>query len=77
MMSSSKIVSQVSEMRILAAGAIRVRIDRVLRMADHDEYLGRRHYQLMPGDALDGQPQEVVTFAAAHWAPELLRYATN
>jgi len=71
-MSNGKIITQVGSIKVMAAGAIQFRLDRILRMADHDEYLGRRHYQLMPGDKLDGQPPEVVRVAAAHWAAEYL-----
>lgn len=71
-MSNGKIVTSVGSIEVLAAGAIRFRLDRVLRLADHDEFMDRHHYQLMPGDRLDGQPPEVVSVAAAHWSADLL-----
>lgn len=67
-MSEAKIITRVGSIQVMAAGAIRFRLDRVLRMADHDEFMDRHHYQIMPGDKLDGRPAEVVRFATAHWA---------
>jgi hypothetical protein len=71
-MGNGEIITLVTGLQIMAAGVIRVRLDRVLRMGGRDERLGHRHYQLMPGDDLDDQPREVQAFAAAHWNPEHL-----
>ncbi|MFA5120412.1 hypothetical protein [Zavarzinia sp.] len=69
-MSNGKIITKVRDVSVLAAGFIGVKLERILRMADHDERIGGRYYQLRPGDPLDGQPEEVQRLARACWTVE-------